>query len=165
GLEPEVERVALLEAVATLLSAVSARAPTLPVLDDLHWATRPTLVVLRHLVRAPQPMRLLVVAAYRETEIDHSQPLAETLAELRRDPQVERVRLVGLTAEEISTLVDDAATRVTGATLPHDARDLLGRLVHEQTQGNPLFVTEVLRHLADGGAFADPTHTTPASVE
>ena len=59
--EPETERYRLFEAVVGLLEAISSRAPILLVLDDLHWADRPTLLLLRHLARAPGPAHLLIL--------------------------------------------------------------------------------------------------------
>ncbi|MCA1844983.1 MAG: adenylate/guanylate cyclase domain-containing protein, partial [Actinobacteria bacterium] len=58
--DPETERYRLFEAVAGWLAAVSADAPVLLVLDDLHWAAKPTIMLLRHVMRSDQPMRLLM---------------------------------------------------------------------------------------------------------
>src|SRR5260221_6622564 len=64
----ETGRYRLFRAVAALLAAASAEAPVLLVLDDLHWADRPTILLLRHLVRAPEPAALLLVGTYRDTD-------------------------------------------------------------------------------------------------
>src|SRR5205823_14175821 len=66
--EPETERYRLFEAVVGLMSEISATAPVLLVLGDLQWAERPTLLLLRHLARAPDPGRVVVLGAYRATE-------------------------------------------------------------------------------------------------
>src|SRR5204863_4899195 len=102
--EPETERYRLFEAVAELLGAVSRAAPVLLVLDDLHWADKATFALLRHAVRSPESPRLLVVATYRDTEIDNGR-----LADLCREPGVERMPVSGLDEEEVSALVEVAA--------------------------------------------------------
>ena len=68
--DPEMRRYLMFEAVSTLLAEASARTPLVLVLEDLHWADKPTLELLRHVVRAPDPAALLVVATYREADID-----------------------------------------------------------------------------------------------
>ena len=107
------------------------------VCDDLHWADRPTLQLLRHLARSAQPARLLVVGAYRDTEIEP--PLQELIADLRREHVFERVPLTGLSAAETGSLL---------AELPPDAAERL----HELTGGHPLFLGEMVRALDEEGA-------------
>jgi class 3 adenylate cyclase len=70
--EPETERYRLLEAVGEFLAEVCAAAPVLLVVDDLHWAAKPTLVLLRHLIRRGDLRRLLVVGTYRHTELSRA---------------------------------------------------------------------------------------------
>ena len=67
---PETERYRLFEAVVTTLARVAGDKPLVLVLDDVHWADHPTLLLLRHLARAPEPARLVVVAAYRDVEVE-----------------------------------------------------------------------------------------------
>jgi DNA-binding SARP family transcriptional activator/tetratricopeptide (TPR) repeat protein len=103
-------------------------------LDDLHWADAGTLRLLAHLLHRPHAPA--VVAAYRDSEISRMHPLAATLADLRRDGLIERVALHGLDAGAVAQLAAGAI----------DARTL-----QRETGGNPFFVEQVLRHLADGG--------------
>ncbi|HEV8628500.1 MAG TPA: adenylate/guanylate cyclase domain-containing protein, partial [Acidimicrobiia bacterium] len=100
--DPETERYRLFDAVAAWLSDLSAEAPVLLVLDDLHWAAKPTLQLLRHVLRFSEPLRLLVVATYRDSDIGRGHPLGDLLAELRRDGQVERLALSGLDAAGVA---------------------------------------------------------------
>ncbi len=79
--DPETERYRLFDAVAVWLASASAQAPLLLVLDDLQWAAKPTLLLLRHVVRSPETARLLVIGTYRDTELDHDHPLLEILAD------------------------------------------------------------------------------------
>jgi len=143
--EPEAERFRLFEAVDALLAAASQAAPVVLVLDDLHWSDKPSLLLLRHLARSSRPAALLVVGTYRETDLARTHPLAEVLADLRRETCVERVRLAGLDAGEVGALL---AVRAQ-----HEAPEAFVRLVHAETEGNPFFVEEVLRHLVETGAL------------
>ena len=90
--DPEADRYRLFSAVVDLLMRMSNDAPVVLLLDDLHWADRPTLELIRHVVGAEAPVRLLLVATYRDTDIGNDHALAATLAALHREPRVERVR-------------------------------------------------------------------------
>lgn len=134
----------LFEAVTDWLATASADQPVLLVLDDLHWAAKPTLLLLKHVLRHDEPLRLLVVGTYRDTDLDRSHPLAEVLADLRREAGVERVQLRGLTADEVSAFLEAAA----GHDLEEAGREL-ARTLHSETEGNPFFMEEVLAHLIE----------------
>ena len=140
--EPETDRYRMFEAVVGLLTAISARTPVLLVLDDLQWADRPTLLLLRHLARAPDPSRLLILGAYRSTESTH-EGFAQTLADLRRERMISQIEIDGLSERETSDLV-----RILTGEAPSRA---LTRALHDETEGNPLFLTEIVRNLADAG--------------
>ena len=146
--DPETERHRLFEAVSDFLAEMSHTDPVILVLDDVHWADKPSLLLLRHVLRSGSPMRLLVLATYRDTDLDRTHPLAEVLADLRREAGVARLDLVGLDASEVTALME--------ATAGHDLDEPaigLARAVQHETQGNPFFVGEVLRHLAESGAI------------
>jgi class 3 adenylate cyclase/tetratricopeptide (TPR) repeat protein len=146
--DPETERYRLFDAVAAWLGAVSTEAPFLLVLDDLQWAAKPTLLLLRHVVRSPEANRLLVLGTYRDTELRHDHPLVELLADLRRQPGVERLSLSGLDqAAVLSFMVEAAGHEMSDEGLA------LSRAIHTETEGNPFFVREVIRHLAETGAI------------
>jgi DNA-binding SARP family transcriptional activator/tetratricopeptide (TPR) repeat protein len=145
----------MFEAVVGFLSGISRERPLLLVLDDLHWAARPTLLLLRHLVRSPPDMALCVVGTFRDTELPRAHPLTEMLADLRREPGIERHALAGLSEQQ----VEDLLALERGRELDERSRSL-AHAVHEETRGNPFFVGEVLRHVAeappgpvDGGEF------------
>ncbi|MCA1842794.1 MAG: AAA family ATPase, partial [Actinobacteria bacterium] len=143
--DPEMERYRLFDAVANWLTAASAGEPVLLVLDDLQWAAKPTLLLLRHVVRASGG-RVLVLGTYRDTELTHDHPLVELVADLRRQGGVERLSLSGLDDLGVAAFVEQAA----GTTLD-EAGHALARAVYEETEGNPFFVREVLRHLVETG--------------
>jgi DNA-binding SARP family transcriptional activator len=140
---PAEDRFRLLEAVASLLSAVSHDRPSVIVLDDLHWAEQASLVLLRHVLRWPGAMRLLLVATYRESELGRAHPLSAALADLRRDTAVDRIRLRGLDARSTAALAPDAPAALALA-------------VHRRTGGNPFFARELFRNAAESGADGLP---------
>lgn len=161
------ERYVLFAAVAALLTAASAPMPVVLVLDDVHWADEPTVLLLRHLMNAPGSLRLLVLAGYRPGGVARDSALATALGELGRDERVKTLALSGLGDGQIRTLVEEAA----GGELDDRERAFAGAL-YRDTGGNPLFAGELLRGLGDrdalrsaarslGGADALPV---PASV-
>jgi class 3 adenylate cyclase/tetratricopeptide (TPR) repeat protein len=143
--DPDTERYHLFEAVASWLSGPEA-GPVLLVLDDLQWAAQPTMLLLRRVAEASKATKLLVVATYRDTELGRSHPLTDLIADLRRGPVVERISLTGLGASEVASFMEQAAGHDLDEQDQAFARD-----VYEETEGNPLFVAEVLRHLAETG--------------
>jgi len=145
--DPETERYRLFEAVDGFLEGAATSVPVVLLLDDLHWAAKPTLLMLRHLVRAGNDASLLVVGTYRDTELDRRHPLAEMLAQLRRDETVERMALRGLDEGEVTAFVEAAADQPLSPEV-----GALAHAVYAETEGNPFFVGQVLRHLVESGA-------------
>ena len=144
--DPETERYRLFDAVATWLAAASAEGPVLLVLDDLQWAAKPTLLLLRHLLRSAVALRVLFVATYRDTDVGHGHPLREVVADLRRQVGLDRLSLTGLDPSAVVAFMEQDA----GHSL--DEGDILvAQAVYQETEGNPFFVREVLRHLKESG--------------
>ena len=88
-----------------MFDAAATARPLLLVLDDLHWADRPALRLLAYLARRPQPAPVLLVGAYRQTELTPGDPLFDLLADLRRDVAVEEITLDGLGFGEVAALL------------------------------------------------------------
>ncbi len=146
--DPETERYRLFEAVAGWLAATSDTEPTILILDDLHWAAKPTLLLFRHIAQSQDAARLLVIATYRDTDLERTSALPEVLGDLRRTAGVERVALRGLDETGVVDFLEHSA----GHTM--DAAGLaLATAIHHETEGNPFFIGEVLRHLRDTGAI------------
>jgi len=146
--DPQTERYRLFDAVSDWLADASVEAPVLLVLDDLHWAAKPTLLLLRHVLRAAEPIRLLVVCTYRDTDIGRGDPLTAFLADMRREGSAERVSLCGLDRAGVGAFIEAAA----GHPLADPEGQRFIEAVWEETEGNAFFVGEVLRHLAESGA-------------
>jgi transcriptional regulator with XRE-family HTH domain len=138
----EDDRWRLWQGVAGLLRNAARAQPLLLVLEDLHDADRATLDLLVNLVRNLTESRVLIVGTYRDLEVDHKHPLSTALAQLRRTGYFERVRLRGLTADEVHLLLRD---------LGFADKPGLADVVYRRTEGNPLFVHEVVRLLAANG--------------
>jgi class 3 adenylate cyclase/tetratricopeptide (TPR) repeat protein len=146
--DPDTERLLLLQGSAELLAAASRDVPVLVVLDDLHWADAASLQLLRHLTAAVTPMDLMVVCTYRDTDLARGNPLNKLLADLYREASVTRLSLKGLEDTEVIELMEAAA----GHTLDDNGIGLAHALRRE-TDGNPFFTGEILRHLGETGGI------------
>ena len=144
--DPEEERYRLLQAVTGFLSNAANVQPMMVVLEDLHDADKGTLEMLTHVSRNLTGARLLMVGTYRDVEVDRSHPLSAALAELRRVSTYGRVLLRGLNADEVRRMLES----ITRESVPWG----LAEAVHRQTEGNPLFVQEVVRYLVEEGLIA-----------
>jgi len=143
--DPDSDRYLLFRAMVDLLAAASELAPVVIVLDDLHWADRPSIALLRYLATWPAAIRLLIIALFRDAASDQLTDLAGVL---RREPNVERIDLGGLSGGEVGELVRLAA----GRDLDDSALDFV-RWLHRDTDGNPFFVGEMLRDLRETGTL------------
>lgn len=151
--DPDTERYALFDAVVALLEIASAAAPVLLILDDLHWAAKPTLLLLRHLLRFGEHARVQIVGTYRSTDLDRSHPLAAMLADLHRDGTANRLSLGGLDEDDVTAYVAEAG---------YDDEELAHALA-AVTGGNPFFLIEALRHVDESGGVWDQS-TLPQGV-
>ena len=128
----------LFDAVVDLVRSAAAVRPLVLVVEDLHWADAPTLLLLREVVRIAPECRLLILATWRDDEAEPGDELSRLLVELRREDLLHRVSLVGLDEPDIAAL---AAREADG----HDADADATRELQEQTGGNPFFIEELLR--------------------
>ena len=137
--DPETERYRFFEAVTTTLLDLSSGGTVLLVVDDLHWADQPTLLLLRHVLRSVDATRLGILGMYNDTEIPPDHPLRSMLADFRAVIPVETVHLQGLSPDAVAELASG------WEKTPSDLVPELCRL----TDGNPLFLDEMLRQLRD----------------
>jgi hypothetical protein len=146
AVDPEEQRYRLLQSVATFLRNASTVQPILIVLEDLHDADSGTLDLLLYLARNLDGARLMIAGTYRDIEVDRSHPLSGTLGELRRLANFGRIPLRGLTADEVQRMMAGVAQREIAWSL--------AEMVFRQTEGNPLFVQEMLRYMVEEGILA-----------
>ncbi|WP_374025479.1 BTAD domain-containing putative transcriptional regulator [Mycobacterium sp. HNNTM2301] len=151
--DPDTERYALFDAVVALLALASAGAPVVLILDDLHWAAKPTLLLLRHVLRFGEQARLQIIGTYRSTDLDRSHPLAAMLADLNRDGIASRLALSGLDEDDVTAYVAEAGYN----------DEELARALAAVTGGNPFFLIEALRHVDESGGRWDQS-TLPQGV-
>jgi class 3 adenylate cyclase len=146
--QEDADRARFFAAVVDLLARACESAPLVVLLDDLHWADAGTVDLLRHVLSADRPMPLLVVGTFRDSDVGADDPLAGTLAALHREPGVVRVPLQGLGDDELLDFLE----LVAGHEMDEDGialRDVLSA----ETDGNPFFVGELLRHLTATGVI------------
>src|ERR1700744_6224885 len=151
--DPDTERYALFDGVVALLEMASIEAPVVLVLDDLHWAAKATLLLLRHVLRFGEQARVQIVGTYRSTDLDRSHPLAAMLADLHRDGTANRIALSVLGEDDVTAYV---------AEVGYDDEEL-ARALASVTGGNPFFLIEALRHVEESGGHWDPS-TLPQGV-
>jgi tetratricopeptide (TPR) repeat protein len=144
--DAETERYMLLQAVTGCLALLGAETPILLVLDDLHWADKQTLTMLRHVLTNMSAASLMVVVTYRDSDLGSGHPLTDTVAALRREPGVELLSVGGLDDLEMVQLVEISA----GHQLDDDARNM-ALMLRQETAGNPFFAHEILRNLVEHG--------------
>jgi class 3 adenylate cyclase/tetratricopeptide (TPR) repeat protein len=161
--DPDMERLLLWEAVTELLAVASHDAVALVVLDDLHWADTATLQLLRHLIGTTTPMALTIACTLRDTDLVRGDPLNNLLTDAHGATNVTRVALGGLEDDEIVELMAAAA----GHDLDETALGLAHALRRE-TDGNPFYTGEMLRHLGESGGIVlgdDGRWTVAAHLE
>ena len=158
-LDPQAEKQRLFESVTALCMVLADQTPLMLILDDAHWADGGTLSLLRHLARRLRQSRTLIVAAYREIELDEALPLTELLHDLDRERLANRIKLTRLGRQETQNLL---------AALFHEeiTPEFLDG-IYRETEGNPFFIEEVCKALIDSGKlyFADGRWHRPGIEE
>jgi class 3 adenylate cyclase/tetratricopeptide (TPR) repeat protein len=143
--DPEAAQFRLFDSYVTFVRAMAKRSPLIIALDDLHWADKPTLLLLQHLARELSHMRVLIVCTYRDTDLVRGHPLSEALATLNRGSGFQRVVLRGLSQDEV-------AGYIRGVANVEPARPVVER-IFEETEGNPFFLSEVVNLMAQEGSL------------
>jgi len=155
-LEPEQARFRLFDSVTTFLKNASKLQPLVVILDDLHWADKPSLLLLQFLARDLKDACILVIGTYRDMELGRQHPLSQALGELSRQGLSARIVLRGLTEQDVARFIE----MTTGINPPEN----LVRTVYQQTEGNPFFLNEIVRLLVVEGQLERPQVTTASGV-
>ena len=153
--ESEGARFRLFDLTSSFLMRVAQTRPLVIVLDDLHAADEPSLLLLQFVARELGESRLLIVGAYRDVDPTLADPLRTILMELAREPVTRTLELAGLGEPDIVRFLELA---VPGASTAD-----LAPTVHAETEGNPLFVGEILRLLAAEHRLDEPP-TAPLAI-
>lgn len=157
-LDADALRFAVQRAVVSLVRHLCAEAPLLLVLDDLHWADGSSLRLLGALAPELRSLPVLVVATYRPAEVGTNATLTDTLAQLSRLAETDRLELTGLARDDVATYLERSGVRATPRLVSE---------VHDRSGGNPFFVAELTRLILsqqsgvapiDGGAAARVPH-------
>ena len=146
-LPAEQERRYLFNATFEVLARTAANQPTLLVLDDIHWADEPTMLLVTYIAERVAGIPVLMVCLYRDNELDAGRPLSSTFTELIRRRIARRLRLERLPVDGVAQML----TGIAGQTPPSELVDVF----YAETEGNPFFIEEVFRHLAEEGRLFD----------
>lgn len=150
--DSESARFRLFDATTSFVRRAAEKQPLVLVLEDLHAADTPSLLLLQFMAGEIASSRLLVIGTYRDIELGHGHPLASVLVELGREPATQTLLLRGFGETDVATLIESIAgvspsRRVTAA-------------IHAGTGGNPLFVGELARLLVAEGRLEEPIDET-----
>ncbi len=138
-LSSEAGRFRLFDALNRFLIRASSDEPLMLLLDDLHAADAPSLQLLEFLARELRRARVLIVATYRNTALERGHPLSATLGELAREDLTRLIELQELRESDVEEFIE----AVSGSEPPPG----LVSMVYQKTEGNPLFMAEIVRLL------------------
>jgi DNA-binding CsgD family transcriptional regulator len=141
GDAPDHVRFRTFDAICQLLINAARQVPLIIILDNIHWADSTSMALLAFLSHEVFRSRILLVCTYRESELSNRGPLPETLGELQRAGNLDRLSLAGLDRTEIQTI----ATQI----LQDQVVEAIIDAIYEQTDGNPLFVIEIVKVLQE----------------
>jgi len=141
-INPEQEQNRLFEAVSQFITNISKESPLLVVLDDLQWTDLSSLLLLHYLARGVQKTPLLLLGAYRSTDIDAKHSLFPVLTELKRERLPQSVSLKRMSLQDTSEMIRQILKQ-------DDIPTEFCRLVYEKTRGNPFFAEEVVESLKE----------------
>jgi serine/threonine protein kinase/tetratricopeptide (TPR) repeat protein len=141
-ISPEQERDRLFEAVSQLVINISKEAPLLVILDDLQWTDQTSLLLLHYLARGIYRESLLLLGAYRDTDVDEKHPLSPVLTELNRERLLQSAPLKRMSLNDVSEMIRQILEQ-------EDVPKEFCELVYDKTRGNPFFVEEVIRSLKE----------------
>ncbi|MGD0028626.1 MAG: tetratricopeptide repeat protein [Candidatus Bathyarchaeia archaeon] len=145
-ISPQQEQNRLFEAVSQFMTNISREAPLLIVLDDLQWTDPSSLLLLHYLARGLYRVPLLLLGAYRSTDIDPKHALTSVLTELNRERLLRSVQLKRMNFEDVSEMIKSILEQ-------EDAPPDFCKLIYEKTGGNPFFVEEVVKSLKEEGVI------------
>ena len=141
-ISPEQEQNRLFEAVSQFITNISRETPLLVVLDDLQWTDPSSLLLLHYLARGVQKTPLLLLGAYRSSDINDKHPLSPVLTELNRERLPQSISLKRMSLDDISEMIRQILEQ-------DDVPTEFCKMVYEKTRGNPFFAEEVIKSLKE----------------
>jgi tetratricopeptide (TPR) repeat protein len=154
---PEQERRHLLNNIRDFFERLAGRQPLLLVLEDLHWADDSTVLSLQHMAQRINELPVLVVGTYRDMELDTAPCLARAMEEMLRRRQAHDLILKRLSADDVAAMLSARSGQKPPARLAD--------LIYRETDGNPFFVEEIFKFLAEEGRLFDSEGQWRAEVE
>jgi predicted ATPase/DNA-binding winged helix-turn-helix (wHTH) protein len=149
----------MLREMAEAVEAFTAARPLILCLEDLHWSDVSTLELLTVWARRHETARLLVLGTYRPVEmLGHGHPLRAVKQELQLHQQCKELRLGLLTEADVVTYLQRRFP--IEATGPSSV-SRLARTIHQRTEGNPLFMVNVVDYLSAQGVLGESGETRP----
>jgi len=146
-LPPEQQRRFLFNAYREFIERAARVTPFVAVFEDLHWADDSTLLLLEYLAHTVSSLPALLIGTYRDVELDVARPFARTLESLLRQRLASRRRLRRLSAPGVESMLKALSSQ--------NPPPKLTKAIFDETEGNPFFVEEVFRHLAEEGRLLD----------
>jgi DNA-binding winged helix-turn-helix (wHTH) protein/predicted ATPase len=149
----------MLREMAETLELLSAEAPLILVLEDLHWSDHSTLDLISYLARRRDPSRLMLIGTYRPVEVILDE---HPLKGVKRELQAH-----GLCKElPLAYLSEEATAEYLSARFPrHELSRRLARMIHRRTEGNPLFMVNVVQYLVDENIIVEDQGKWKLGVE
>ena len=145
-ISPEQEQNRLFEAVSQFIANISQETPLLVVLDDLQWTDSSSLLLLHYLARGIPGTPLLLLGAYRSTEVDAGHALTPILTDLNRERLLESVQLKRMSLDDVSEMIRSILEQ-------EDVPEEFCKLIYDKTRGNPFFAEEVVKSLKEEGVI------------
>jgi ABC-type oligopeptide transport system substrate-binding subunit/DNA-binding SARP family transcriptional activator len=142
----EQERARLFEATARILAEMSSGAPILVILEDLQWASESTLQMVHYLVRYLSSYQALMVGTLRPEDVQEGHPLRALQQQLNQEGLCQTLHLSPLSSGEVEEMIIE----LSGAG---EAIAPLADRLFRETEGNPFFLTEMVRALFGTGSI------------
>jgi DNA-binding SARP family transcriptional activator/tetratricopeptide (TPR) repeat protein len=136
------ERRRLFDAVGATLHTLTDTQPLILFFDDLHWADGTSLALLNHLADPMREAPVLIIGTFRSNEVEMDHPLHQTQSVWQRLGRLTKLRLSPLTIETVIQLLQELTTWAGDDPS-------FGELLNRETQGNPLFLVEMIASLRD----------------
>ncbi len=141
------ERVRLFQAVTDFLKTSSQQRPLIIFLDDLLWADTASLQLFHYVARRISTRRIMLIATYRDAELEENHPLNRIILDLHRERLLSQITLSRFTIDFVAKLISN---NLGGGEVSKEVAEL----IYEKTGGNPFFAEEVLGSLVEQGAVS-----------